>query len=151
MRVGAWIGLVGVVAGAGLAAAGQWLTNRSASQGRFASLVVSQCSELIALSEDFRNRLWEERNGLRTDAVALWDLASYRVAEAHLQVLAENASIQSAVADLKQTGANLGRTWRIGRTDDDALEEAWRAHRGALDRFIEASREFVKPKVKFLG
>ena len=76
------------------------------------------------------------------------DGVSYRIAEAHLQVLAEYEPIQTAIRDLKRTGTDLGTAWRLSRKDDANVEEAWRAHRRALDGFIEASRQFVRPKVK---
>src|SRR3954468_19939806 len=130
----AWVGLFGGIVGAMLAMLGQWINNRLASRGRFTELLVVQCSQLIALSEDYRNRVWEERSGLSTDAVALWDLAGYRVAEAHLQILSEDNMILSAVGDLKRTGTALGKAWRL-RADGDVVESAWLAHGRALDGF----------------
>ncbi|MEO6703707.1 MAG: hypothetical protein ABIP57_19730 [Jatrophihabitantaceae bacterium] len=142
----AWIGLTGGVIGALLAMFGQWTNNRSASRARFAELVIAQCSQLIALSEDYRNRVWEERQGLSNDHVALWDLAAYRLAEAHLQILSSDSMLLSALRDLKETGTDLGKAWRLTPQQGDVVEAAWRVHRLALDAFIAAARRYLNPR-----
>jgi hypothetical protein len=48
------------LAGALLALAGQQWGLRRASRTRAGELLLEQCAQLIALSEDFRNRAWEE-------------------------------------------------------------------------------------------
>jgi len=62
----AWAGLVGVVAGALIAFAGQYVMRRGEKQERFDALLLEQFAVIIALSEDFRNRVWEERNQRRS-------------------------------------------------------------------------------------
>ena len=71
------------------------------------------------------------------------DGVSYRIAEAHLQVLAEYEPIQTAIRDLKRTGTDLGTAWRLSRKDDANVEEAWRAQ--AVPRGV------VGFEVEFLG
>jgi hypothetical protein len=144
--VDAWVGLVGAIAGAALAMLGQWITNRSAANAQFAALIIAQCTQLIALSEDYRNRIWEERNGLSADTVGSWDLPAYRLAQAHLQVLCADADIQGCVDDLKRTGTDLGKAWRLSRAEGDVVEAAWQAHRHALDGFIGESRRYLSRK-----
>ncbi len=74
----AWAGLVGVVAGALIAFAGQYVMGRGEKQERFDALLLEQFAVIIALSEDFRNRVWEERNHVASDVVGKWDLEAYR-------------------------------------------------------------------------
>ncbi len=74
----AWAGLVGVVVGALIAFAGQYVMGRGEKQERFDALLLEQFAVIIALSEDFRNRVWEERNHVASDVVGKWDLEAYR-------------------------------------------------------------------------
>lgn len=142
----AWVGLIGGIVGAVLAMLGQWANNRSASRRRFAELIIAQCSQLIALSEDYRNRVWEERRELSTDAVARWDLGGYRLAEAHLEILSVDNALLSTLGDLKRTGTDLGTAWRLSRQEDGVVEAAWQAHRRALDDFIDVARRYLNAK-----
>lgn len=57
-----WVGLIGVLAGALIAFVSQYLVGRSERQERNEALLLEQCALLIALSEDYRNRVWEERH-----------------------------------------------------------------------------------------
>lgn len=70
----AWVGLAGVVAGALIAFAGQLAMQRRGERDRFDSLLLEQFAMIIAISEDFRNRVWEERNQVASDVVGKWDL-----------------------------------------------------------------------------
>jgi hypothetical protein len=70
----AWVGLAGVIAGAIIAFAGQYVMRRGDKQERFDALLLEQFADIIALSEDFRNRIWEERNQVASDVVSKWDL-----------------------------------------------------------------------------
>ena len=71
----AWVGLAGVIAGAIMTLGGQYVTRRSELHERQKSLLLEQCALLVALSEDYRNRVWEERNAVATGVVAAWDSA----------------------------------------------------------------------------
>jgi hypothetical protein len=77
----AWVGLVGVVAGAFVAFGGQYLMNKTERQERNTALLLEQCSLIIALSQDYRNRVWEERNQVASDVVGKWDIGTHRLAE----------------------------------------------------------------------
>jgi hypothetical protein len=79
--------LVGVVAGALFAFAGQYVLRRIEKQDRYDALLLEQFTCIIGLSEDFRNRIWEERKQVASDVVSKWDLAAYRRAEALLRIL----------------------------------------------------------------
>jgi hypothetical protein len=68
--VDAWVALIGAVAGATIAIVGQYAARRSDARERAITLLLEQCAEVVALAEDYRSRVWEERNNLSNDAVA---------------------------------------------------------------------------------
>jgi hypothetical protein len=88
----------------------------SEARERFGTLLLEQYAQVVALSEDFRNRVWEERNNLNSDVVAQWDLPSFRLAEARVKILCRVPSVLSALHTVNQTGIALGRAWRLSRT-----------------------------------
>ena len=89
-----WIGLAGVVAGAVIAFGGQYLLRRAERQDRNDALLLEQFAIIIALSEDYRNRVWEERNQVANSVVNAWDLGTYRLAEARLRVLSRDSAVR---------------------------------------------------------
>jgi hypothetical protein len=137
--VSAWIGLAGVLAGAFIALAGQRLAYRSQARDTSRLLVLEQCAHIVALSEDYRNRLWEERQGLASDKIAGWDLPSYRLAEARLRILAPSSRLLAALENLDESGSALGRLWRGGSTESTELDPALAAHRASIEAFIMLS------------
>ena len=145
--VQAWVGLVGVVAGAVLALVGQHVLRRSDARERLGLLLLEQCSFLIASSEDYRNRIWEERKGLSQTAVAGWDLSAHRLAQARLKVLCHDRQVHAALTELQESGTALGRSWRLSRQDGPEVQEAWRRHKMALENFLEVSSRLVRRRV----
>jgi hypothetical protein len=79
---------------------------------------------LIALSEDFRNRVWEERQHVAVDVVAKWDIGTYRLAEARLKVLSQEPDFLKALEVLHKSGTALGRSCRLGSADEAAADVA---------------------------
>jgi hypothetical protein len=142
----AWIGLVGVVAGAFVAFSGQYLMSRTERQERNTALLVEQCALIIALSEDYRNRVWEERNQVASDVVGKWDIGTYRLAEARLRVLSLEPDFLAALEALHNSGIALGRAWRLGTSDDATVDNAWAASRDALERFVSFSSQIIQPR-----
>ncbi|WP_433277468.1 hypothetical protein ACQPZA_00775 [Pseudonocardia xinjiangensis] len=140
----AWIGLVGAVAGAGIALLGQYIVARTGRREREIALLLDQCAYIIAFSEDFRNRVWEERRLDREGRVAEWDIGAYRIAEAKLLILNTGKSFGEAIGELRKRGADLGVAWRTERADNEKIEAAWWAHHRALKAFTEASATLVK-------
>jgi hypothetical protein len=145
--MGAWMGLVGVVAGATLAMVGQHFGRKSEARERMGLLLLEQCSLLVGLSEDYRNRVWEERNGLSSQAVAAWDLGAYRLAQARLRVLCREDALLKAVDGLQRSGIALGRCWRLSRSNGPDLDKAWQEHRVSLDEFIQAASSVVRDMI----
>jgi hypothetical protein len=146
--VDAWVGLIGAIAGATIAIIGQHVAGRSEARERASTLLLEQCAQLVALAEDYRNRVWEERHKLSNEAVAAWDISAYSLAEARLRILCRDPSVLSALDALRQAGINLGKTWRVSRADGPNVQQAWEAHRDALDDFITASSTLIRPRLQ---
>jgi len=91
------------------------------------------------LSEDYRNRVWEERSKLAGDVVAAWDMGAYRLAEARLRILSGDHGLLEAMDELRESGKALGKAWRLEPRDDHLVDTAWHAHRQALAGFAAAS------------
>ena len=139
-----WIGLAGVVAGAVIAFGGQYLLRRAERQDRNDALLLEQFAIIIALSEDYRNRVWEERNQVANSVVNAWDLGTYRLAEARLRVLSRDSAVVAALKVLHEAGTQLGKAWRLGSSDEAAVNRAWVAHRKAIEQFVAASSRAVR-------
>jgi hypothetical protein len=122
-----------------MALLGQYVLARSDTRERASAALLEHCATLVALSEDFRNRVWEERNLDVAGAVAAWDLAQYRLAGARLRILCPDPHLAAAVIALAASGTELGKAWRLPGRKDDLVDAAWRAHRESVDRFIQAA------------
>ena len=144
MDMSAWIGLIGVAAGALVALIGQYLVRNSEARERRDTILLEQLATLVALSEDFRNRVWEERNKVAANVVAAWDLGTFRLAEARLRILCSDKNMLSALASLHDAGGELGRSWRLAPGDETRTQAAWKAHRAAIDQFIDTSSQVFR-------
>lgn len=142
----AWIGLAGVVAGALIAIGGQSLNHRSQVRVQNADRLLERLALIVALSEDFRNRVWEERNNVADKVVREWDLGAYRLAEARLKILCPSPGLLSALEVLHDAGSDLGRVWRLLPHDSDRVQSTWEAHRHAIDSFAAAAADQVRGK-----
>jgi hypothetical protein len=140
----AWIGLVGVIAGAVVTLGGQYVTRRSEALERQQALLLEQCALLVALSGDYLNRVWEERNQLATGVVASWDLGAYRIAQARLRILCRKPDVLLALDTLSNTGGDLGKAWRLTPDNAGNVDAALDAHRAALDAFTAASSRLLQ-------
>lgn len=109
----AWVGVIGALAAATIALLGQYIISRSAQREREVILLLDQCAQLVALSEDYRNRIWEERKLGYTNSVSNWSIGEYRVAEARLKILCREDATLDAITRLRVTGVELGRAWRL--------------------------------------
>jgi hypothetical protein len=137
--MGAWIGLVGVVAGAFVALVSQYLIRNSEARERRETLLLEQLAMVIALSEDYRDRVWQERNKVSTGVVAAWDIGPYRVGEAKLKILCQDSNLLAALMALNRCGIELGTSWELSPEDEGRTEAAWKAHKTALEQFIAVS------------
>lgn len=139
-----WIGLIGVLAGAGIALFGQYSLKRLDRRHTDVSLLFEQCAQLVALSNDFRNRLWEERKLGRKNSVAEWNVSDHRLAEARIRILCTDERIVSALDRLSSTGRDLGKIWRLSNTESDDLQRAWVANKMAVEAFIEIAGSVMR-------
>jgi hypothetical protein len=137
--MGAWIGLVGVVAGALVALVSQYLIRNSETRERRDTLLLEQLAMIIALSEDYRDRVWQERNNVATGVATAWDMRSYRLAEAKLKILCKDSNVLATLITLNRSGIELGSSWSLSPEDEARTEAAWKAHKTALEQFIAAS------------
>jgi hypothetical protein len=140
----AWIGLAGVVVGALMALTGQYLIGRTERNERSTGLLVEQYAVVVALSEDFRNQVWEERTGAATSVVGGWDYRTYRPAAARLRVLSQDREFLAALHALTKSGTALGKAWRLSSDNDTDVESAWQANRDAIDQFVSVSSQIVR-------
>ena len=144
VRVDAWIGLLGAALGAVIVVGGQQLAGRAETSRARRAELLSSVTTLLALSEDFRNRVWEERHGLSDTAVAQWDLGAYRLAEAQVMVLLDSGEDRAVAEELRRRGADLGRHWRTQRADGPELEAAWVAHKASIEAFRDRAHQLLR-------
>lgn len=143
----AWVGVVGALAGAAIALIGQYFTGRAAQRERAATLLLDQCAQMVAMSEDYRNRIWEERRLGTADAVAGWKIADYRLAEARMRILCKDRPVEEAIARLRRAGVELGKAWRMDRSNENRVDAAWNEYRESIDHFALASGKLVRSRL----
>jgi hypothetical protein len=143
----AWIALLAAVAGGSIAIAGQYVIGRSERITRRAELVLDQCAQLIALSEDFRNRLWEERVLGLKDRTTVWDLHAFRLAEARLRILCGDPKVLAALNNLNSSGKALGAYWRRGEINANELGLRYEQNKAAVEGFVAASAQLVRRRL----
>jgi len=143
----AWITLLAAVAGGAIAIAGQYVIGKSERTTRRAELVLDQCAQLIALSEDFRTRLWEERVLGQTDRTASWDIRAFRLAGARLRILCGDQRVLAALDELKASGKELGGYWRRGDIDADELDRRYERDKVAVEALAAASAQLVRRRL----
>ena len=80
-----WVTLLATVAGAVIALTGQYIVKRGEKRTRSGELLLEQCAQVIALSEDLRNRVWEEKELGVQGTVEAWDLGAHRLAAARVK------------------------------------------------------------------
>ena len=133
----AMIGLIGAILGAAIVLLGQMLTQRSAHRQENLRLLLESCAEVSAQEEDYRNRVWEERKAGKVGVVDQWNVGAHRLADARVRLLTGRPGIVSALDDIRTTGRDLGKAWRLNPEDDDRVQLAREAHGSALQLFNE--------------
>ena len=144
----AWVGLLGAIAAAVIALMGQHLTRRSESLERETSLLLEQCARLVALADDYRNRVWEERHSLATDQVGRWDLIECLPAEARARLLCRSEAVLQALEDMRVAGVDLGKAWRFRNADEIALDQAWTAYTATIRRFTSVAADHLRHRAR---
>jgi hypothetical protein len=144
--VDGWVALIAAVAGAGIAIFGQYVTKQGESKARRAELLLEQCSQLVALSEDFRNRLWEERELGLPGRVDAWELGAFRLSAARLRILCCDQDVLEALDELNSSGKALGAYWRRGNSDAGELDARYERAKTAAEGFITASARLFRQR-----
>ena len=139
----AWIGLIGTLIGAGATLLSQYLVKRPEKHDDRMMLMVARSAQLVALANDYRNRIWEERSLGVADRVSPWNLQDYRLAEAHISIVCRAPSVRLSLRELNEAGKELGRVWRTDASKEPEVEAAGRRHREALGSFIESSADYI--------
>jgi hypothetical protein len=146
--VNAWVTLVAAVAGAAIALAGQHVAKRGETRTRRGELLLEQCAQVVALSDEFRSRVWEEAKLGKQGQVDAWDLGGYRLAAARIRILSDDASLVAALEELTNSGKQLGAYWRRGKVDLDELQSRRELDKVACSDFVQVSQIVVK---RYLG
>jgi hypothetical protein len=143
-----WVTLLATVAGAVIALAGQYILKRGEKRTRSGELLLEQCAQVIALSEDLRNRVWEEQELHAQGRVDAWDLGAHRIAAARVKILCQDPALLNALEDLTNSGKQLSGYWRLGKAGPDKIENLRELDKVAIAEFIKASAVVVR---RYLG
>jgi len=142
--VDTWVTLAAAVAGAFIALTGQYVTKRGDKRTRSGELLLEQCANVVALSDDFRSRVWEEKVLDLPGRVDAWDLGGYRLAAARIKILCDDKSLLQALEDLTNSGKRLGGYWRRGQVDADELQKRRERDKVVCADFVEVSARVVR-------
>jgi hypothetical protein len=143
-------GLLAVVAGAAIIVAFRQVARLSRKPDLRVRLLKSECAKLIALSEDLQKRMTRERQGLVTaDEVYSWDTRAYRLARRRLGGFSPSASIQMAITELDEAGADLRAAWQqslngSAEGQEDLFAAAMSAHSEAIGNLAAAGSILVR-------
>lgn len=139
-----WLPLLGAIAGAAIAIAGQASLRRAHVSDRTRELLLDSCAQLVAANEDFRNRFWEERMLGQAGRVDEWDITSARLALARVQLLSTSAHLDAALVDLQDAGQKLGGYWRRGDIEEDELEQRYQRYKSAIATFVATAASCLR-------
>lgn len=145
--MGAWITLAAGVVGAAIALVGQQVTRHGEVKIHSGELLLEQCAQVLALSHDYTNRVWEERQLGLAGRVDGWDGRAHRFAVARLRILSANVDLRQALDELENAGEDLGKFWRSGNTDPDHFDLHWRRFIAARTAFENASADVIRQRL----
>jgi hypothetical protein len=148
--VDAWATLAAAVAGAAIAILGQYVAARGQMRTRGGELLLEHCAVLVAMNEDFRNRLWEERVLGQQGRLDGWDLAGARLATARLRILCPDESVLTALVDMNSAAKDLGAYWRRGNADAAEVDLRYEQLKQAIESFADASTRLIRPRLSGL-
>jgi hypothetical protein len=139
--------LLATFAGAAIALVGQHISRRGEARTRGGELLLEQCAQVVGLAEDFRNRVWEEKELGLAGRVDAWDLSTDRHASARLRILCDDAALLRALDDLYEAGNRLGTYWRRGAADPAEFETHWEQYKASCATFVAASASVVRERL----
>jgi hypothetical protein len=146
--VDAWAAVVAALAGGAIALAGGYLARRRDERVRTGQLLLEQCAQVVSLSDDFRNRIWEEVELGHGDRVDGWDLFAYQSAVARIKLLTQDSALLDKLQVLTASGKAMGGLWRRGNLDRDEVISRREADKIAAADFIYASSAVVRRYLK---
>lgn len=147
-QVNAWITLLAGIAGAVIALGGQQLGTWNANRTRAGELLLEQCAQLIALSEDFRNRAWEETVLGQQGRVDGWDGAAHRLAMARARILCKDAAVLAALAEMEASGREYGGHLRRGDVSDEELADLRARNKASISGLANASSAVIRRRLR---
>jgi hypothetical protein len=140
--------MAAAIAGAAIALVGQHVIKRGEARVRIAELLIEQCAQVVALNDDYRNRVWEERKLGLAGRVESWDLYGHQLATARLKVLCNDVAVLRALVQVNLAGGVLGRCWRKGDSDPAEVETCWQDFKDASEAFVTASAVMVAQQLR---
>jgi hypothetical protein len=106
---------------------------------RAGELLLKQCAQLIALSEDFRNRAWEEDG---------WDGAAHRLAMARARILCQDAAVLAALAEMEESGREYGSHLRRSDVSDEELADLRARNKASISDLANASSAVIRRRLR---
>jgi len=143
----AWITVVAGLVGALIALAGQQWGMHRANRTRAGELLLEQCAQLIALSEDFRNRAWEETVLGQQGRVDAWDLSGHRLATARVKILCQDSAVLAALTEMNESGTAYGSHLRRGDLTEDELKALRKRNKISIETFAASSARVVRRRL----
>lgn len=140
----AWLTVVATLAGGVIALAGQFIAGRTEGTRERRRQLLEACAVVVSLSEDFRNRVWEERTLGKTGRVDEWDLGRSRMAENQIELLCDDPHVLAALDRLRSTGRDLGSYWRRGAIDEAHLDVLYERIKEARGEFVAAAKRLFR-------
>jgi hypothetical protein len=140
----AWLTVVATLAGGLIAVAGQFMAGHNEGRRERRRQLLESCAVVVSLSEDFRNRVWEERTLGKEGRVDEWDLGRSRMAENEIELLCDDARVLDALEELRRTGRDLGSYWRRGNIEEEHLDELYDRLKQARVGFVSSAKRLFR-------
>lgn len=139
-----WAAIVAAIVGGAIALAGQRTARQRDKQTRVAELLLEACGQVVSLSDDYRNRLWEEVELGHAGRVDGWNLLGNQLAVARIRILTDDSNLLSTLEQLTDSGKAMGAYWRRGHVDLIDLQSRREADKLACAEFVAASAVVVR-------
>jgi hypothetical protein len=121
---------------------------RGANRTRAGEVLLEQCAQLITLSEDFRNRAWEETVLGQKGRVDGWDLASHRLALARARILCRDDRYLAALKELEASGGVYGGHLRRGDLSEDELAALRERNIASIEALYAESARVIRQRLR---
>ena len=119
-------------------------------RARGGELLLEHCALLVAMNEDLRNRVWEERVLGQQGRLDDWDLAGTRLATARLRILCTDESVLAALVGMNSAAKDLAAYWRRGNAESTEVDLRYEQLKQTIESFAEASARLIRPRLSRL-